>query len=134
MGISIANRTWSVQEALKEQGLDFFPVLLDADASIRTAYGALQGVPVTFLLDAEGRIVSRTEGWSGERDPALVRMRLAKLAGQPVPMLLHKTGYSGNEVCSVCHESEAATWELTNHATRLRHARASRRRRATASA
>ncbi len=117
IGISIANRTWSVQEALKEQDLDFFPVLLDADASIRTAYGALQGVPVVLLIDAGGRIVSRTDGWSGERDSALVRMRLARVSGQPVPMLLHKTGYSGNEVCSVCHEAEAATWELTNHAT-----------------
>jgi peroxiredoxin len=117
VGISVANRTWSVQESLKAEGLDFLPVLLDADASIRTAYGALQGVPVVFLLDAEGRIVSRTDGWQGERDPALVRMRLAKLAGQRVPLLLHKTGYSGNEVCSVCHEAETATWELTNHAT-----------------
>lgn len=117
VGVSVANRAWSVQETLKEQGLDFFPVLLDADASIRTAYSALSAVPVTFLLDAEGRIVSRTDGWSGERDPALVRMRLTKLAGQPVPMLLHKTGYSGNEVCSVCHEAEAATWELTTHAS-----------------
>jgi len=117
VGISIVNRTFVVQEALKEQGLDFFPVVLDADAKIRTAYGALQAVPVILLLDAAGRIVSRTEGWSGDRDSALMRMRLAKLAGQPVPMLLHKTGYSGNEVCSVCHESETATWELTNHAT-----------------
>ena len=117
VAISIADRTWSVLEALKQEGLDFFPVLLDADASIRSAYGALQGVPVVFLLDAEGRIVSRTNGWSGERDSALVRMRLAKLAGQRVPLLLHKTGYSGNEVCSVCHEAETATWELTNHAT-----------------
>jgi peroxiredoxin len=117
VGVSVANRTYAVQETLKEEGLDFFPVLFDADANIRTQYGALQGVPVIFLLDAEGRIVSRTDGWSGERDSALVRMRLAKLAGQPVPMLLHKTGYSGNEVCSVCHEAETATWELTNHAT-----------------
>jgi peroxiredoxin len=117
VGISIANRTWSVVESLKELDLDFFPVLLDADASIRSAYGALQGVPVVFLIDAEGRIVSRTDGWSGERDSVLVQMRLAKLTGQRVPLLLHKTGYSGNEVCSVCHVAETATWELTNHAT-----------------
>jgi peroxiredoxin len=117
VGVSVANRSWSVQESLKEQGLDFFPVLFDPDASIRTAYSALQAVPVVFLIDAEGRIVSRTDGWTGERDPALVRMRLAKLSGQPVPMLLHKTGYSGNEVCSVCHEAETATWELTNHSS-----------------
>jgi peroxiredoxin len=116
VGVSVANRTWSVQESLREQRLDFFPVLLDGDASIRTAYAALQAVPVLFLIDAEGRLVARTNGWSGERDPALLRMRLAKLAGQRVPMLLHKTGYSGNEVCAVCHESQTATWELTNHA------------------
>jgi peroxiredoxin len=117
VGVSIANRTWSVQEALKEEGIDFFPVVLDPDASIRSAYGALQGVPVVFLIDAEGRLVSRTDGWSGERDAALLRMRLAKVAGEKVPMLLHKTGFSGNEVCGVCHESAAATWELTTHAT-----------------
>jgi len=117
IGISVANRTWSVQEALKQEGIDFFPVLLDADASVRSAYGALQGVPVVLLIDAEGHIVSRTDGWAGDRDPALVRMWLAKLTGQRVPMLLHKTGYSGNEVCAVCHESETATWELTNHAS-----------------
>jgi peroxiredoxin len=115
IGVSIANRTFSVQEALKEQGLDFFPVLLDSDASIRTKYAALQAVPVIFLIDAEGRIVARTEGWSGDRDEALIRMRLAKLAGQQVPMLLHSKGYSGNEVCGVCHEAETATWELTTH-------------------
>jgi peroxiredoxin len=117
VGVSIVNRTWSVQESLKEAGLDFFPVLVDPDESIRTAYGAVQGVPVIFLLDAEGRIVSRTDGWSGERDAALTRMRLAKLSGQPVPMLLRTSGYSGNEVCAVCHETEAATWELTDHAS-----------------
>jgi peroxiredoxin len=117
IGVSVANRTWSVQEALREEGIDFFPVVLDPDASIRSAYSALQGVPVLFLIDAEGRLVSRTDGWSGQREPALLRMRLAKLAGQPVPMLLHKTGYSGNDVCGICHEGAAETWELTNHAT-----------------
>jgi peroxiredoxin/nitrate/TMAO reductase-like tetraheme cytochrome c subunit len=117
VGVSVANRTYSVQEALREQGIDFFPVLLDPDASIRSAYGALQGVPVVFVIDAEGRLVSRTDGWSGERDAALLRMRLAKVSGAKVPMLLHKTGYSGNEVCAVCHESATATWELTTHAS-----------------
>ncbi|MEN8161446.1 MAG: redoxin domain-containing protein, partial [Myxococcota bacterium] len=117
LGVSVANRTWSVQEALRERDLEFFPVVLDPDASIRSAYSALQGVPVLFLIDAEGRLVSRTDGWSAEREPALLRMRLAKLAGQPVPMLLHKTGYSGNDVCGICHEDALATWELTNHAS-----------------
>jgi len=117
VGVSIANGTSGVEESLREEGIDFFPVLLDHDASIRSKYSALQGVPVIFLIDPEGRLVSRTDGWSGERDAALTQMRLAKLAGARVPMLLHRTGYSGNEVCGVCHESETETWELTNHAS-----------------
>jgi hypothetical protein len=43
-------------------------------------------------------------------------MRLAKLTGEKVPMLLHATGYSGNEFCNVCHEAENEAWQLTNHA------------------
>jgi peroxiredoxin len=116
VGVSIANGTAGVEESLREEGIDFFPVLLDHDASIRSAYSALHGVPVIFVIDADGRLVARTDGWSGERDAALLQMRLAKLAGARVPLLLHKTGYSGNEVCAVCHESQNATWELTNHA------------------
>jgi hypothetical protein len=101
---------------LEQDGLDFFPVLLDSDYKIRTAYGALAGVPDTFLIDAEGRVVSRTNGWGNPQDEPLMRMRLAKLAGQPVPMLLSATGYSGNEFCAVCHEGPTETWELTAHA------------------
>jgi hypothetical protein len=43
-------------------------------------------------------------------------MRLAQLAGAPVPLLLRAKGYSGNDNCGVCHESEHATWMLTKHA------------------
>ncbi len=117
VGISIQHEPYAVRESLKEDGLDFFPVVFDPDESIREAYGAVAGVPVTFLVDAEGRIASRTDGWRDDRDPPLLKMRLARLAGEPAPMLLHSTGYSGNEFCGVCHEQEHATWELTNHAT-----------------
>jgi hypothetical protein len=61
-------------------------------------------------------VVTRIQGWREDRDPALMRMWLAKVAGQPVPMLLHSTGYSGSEVCGVCHERESDTWMLTTHA------------------
>jgi hypothetical protein len=44
-------------------------------------------------------------------------MRLARLAGLPVPMLLRADGYSGNAVCGVCHELEHETWSFTSHAT-----------------
>jgi hypothetical protein len=43
-------------------------------------------------------------------------MRLAKLGGAPVPMLLRAQGFSGNDACGVCHESQHQTWQLTNHA------------------
>ena len=116
LGVLAMTRTLGVREQLERDQLDFFPVLLDPDGSIRSAYGMLAGVPVTFLIDGDGSIASRTEGWRAEREPPLMRMRLALLAGEQVPMLLHATGYSGNEFCSVCHEPENETWQLTNHA------------------
>jgi peroxiredoxin len=117
VGVLGTNRTIGVRERLQRAGLDFFTVLLDPDAAIRSAYRAGVSVPLIFLIDAEGFLVSRTEGWRTERDPPLMRMRLAGLAGEEVPMLLHATGFSGNEFCTVCHQSENETWQLTNHAT-----------------
>jgi peroxiredoxin len=117
LGVSVVHAPAEVRARLASDGLDFFPVVLDGNADVQTAYAAQGGVPVLFLLDAEGRIVARSQGWNGERDPALMRMRLARLAGQPAPLLLHATGYSGSEVCSVCHEAEHETWLLTRHAT-----------------
>ncbi len=116
MGILTMNRTLGVREQLEREELDFFPVLLDPDGAIRSAYGLRASVPVTFLIDSDGFIVSRTEGWRAEREPPLMRMRLAEMAGEEIPMLLHSTGFSGNEFCTVCHQSEYETWQLTNHA------------------
>jgi predicted CXXCH cytochrome family protein len=116
IAISVVNRPTEVQEQLREAGLDFFPVYVDPDERIRTAYGALAGVPVIFGIDGQGRLAWRVEGWRDDRDPPLLRMRLALLAGQKPPMLLHASGYSGDEFCSVCHASEHETWLLTAHA------------------
>ncbi len=117
IGISVGGTAAAVQETLKKDGLDFFPVLVDNDFAVRTAYGVVAGVPDIFVIDAQGAVVTRVQGWRDDRDPALMRMWLAKLAGQPVPMLLHASGYSGSEACAVCHEKENATWLLTQHAT-----------------
>jgi len=126
VGVEVSGRTADVRQELKTRGLDFFPVLFDDDGSIRASYGVHAGVPDLFLIDAEGRIAQRMQGWHDETDPPLLEMRLAKLVGGPVPMLLRTQGYSGNQVCGVCHESEHATWELTAHAgayaTLVRHA------------
>src|SRR5690606_15776348 len=44
-GVSVAGDPSSVRDHLREQGLDFFPVLLDLDGKLRATYGVLGGVP-----------------------------------------------------------------------------------------
>ena len=120
IGVSTHGSELSVRAELKSKDIDIFDTILrDDDVGIRNKYGATLGVPVVLLIDAQGRITARTQGWRSERDPPLTRMRLAKLAGKEPPMLLSQSGYSGNDFCAACHESEAATWELTQHATAL---------------
>jgi hypothetical protein len=46
-----------------------------------------------------------------------VKLKATRAASAPVPMLLDPKGYSGNDVCGVCHEQEYATWQYTAHAT-----------------
>lgn len=115
VAISILNRPAEVQASLREAGLDFFPVYVDPDERIRGAYGALRGVPVLFGIDAQGRLAWRVDGWRDDRDPPLLRIRLARLAGQPAPMLLHTTGYSGDEFCAACHPAQHESWLATAH-------------------
>lgn len=116
VGVSVGGDPASVREKLQADGLDFFPVLLDLDGALRDTYGVVGGVPDTFVIDGAGQIVTRVQGWRDDRDPALMRMWLARIAGQKIPMLLHSTGYSGSDACAVCHEKETDTWLLTRHA------------------
>ncbi len=116
VGVEITGRTLAVREKLREEGLAFFPVVFDDDGKLREGYGVFSGVPDIFLIDAQGRITGRTRGWSPPGDEALLRMRLARIAGAPVPMLLRAEGYSGSAVCGVCHELEHETWSYTTHA------------------
>lgn len=115
-GISIVDRPSAVRSALRNEGLDYFPVLRDPGEKVRTLFGAFSGVPDLVFIDADGNIAYRTVGWR-ERDKALVRMQVHKLAGDKIPMLLARVGYTGNDVCGVCHELEARSWEYTQHAT-----------------
>ncbi|MEZ4330934.1 MAG: multiheme c-type cytochrome [Myxococcota bacterium] len=117
VAISIQNDPSAVRSAMKEHGLDFFDPYLDPGGKAADAWGITGGVPVVHVLDAEGRIRHRGEGWNGARDAGILRMKVAKLAGARVPMLLDPTGYSGNDVCGVCHELEQATWHYTKHAS-----------------
>ncbi|HXC53061.1 MAG TPA: multiheme c-type cytochrome [Candidatus Limnocylindrales bacterium] len=115
VGVSMDSRAYSVESTLAEEKLDFFPVLLDADRRIASAYGSFAGVPDIVLIDATGRIAFRSKGWSEEPDARLMRMRLARLAGAEVPMLLDSHGFSGNDTCAICHTMEAAAWKYTEH-------------------
>jgi len=117
IGIEITGKTAAVRQSLRDQGLDFFPVIFDDDGSRREGYGVFAGVPDTFFIDAEGRIAARVKGWQPDQDEHLARMRMAKLAGAPVPMLLRKSGFSGSDACGVCHEFEHETWLFTQHAS-----------------
>ncbi|MEE8580527.1 MAG: multiheme c-type cytochrome [Myxococcota bacterium] len=117
IGVSVQARPASIRAMLEERDLDFFPVLLDGDRAVQNAYGVFGGVPDILLIDSERRIVQRIQGWRSDRDPALTRMSLARLAGTGVPMLLNPKGYTGNDVCSVCHEDQHATWLFTRHAS-----------------
>lgn len=116
VGITLQNRPSAVRSALAQEDLDFFIPLTDPGQEIMQAYGVAGGVPDISMIDREGRIIYRSNGWRDDRDPALMRMYLAKIAGERIPMLLSKKGYAGNDVCSTCHDQQAATWQLTKHA------------------
>lgn len=116
VAISLQNRPTAVLSAMKEAGLDFFTPLVDPDGEVAQLYGLAGGVPDISLIDPEGRIIYRSQGWRDERDPPLMRMYLARISGGRIPMLLSKTGYAGNDVCAVCHSQQNAAWELTRHA------------------
>ncbi len=115
-GIELTGRRADVRRSLAESDLDFFQVLFDESRDAINDYGVFGGVPDMMLIDANDRIVHRISGWRPDTDGPLLRMRLAKLAGAPVPMLLRAQGFSGNETCGVCHTSEHETWQLTTHA------------------
>ena len=117
VAISVQNSPTAIRSALTELGLDFFDPYLDPGDKAAKRWGVTGGVPVVTVLDKEGRILHRTQGWNGQRDAGLLRMYVARASGVRVPMLLDGTGYSGNDVCGVCHEQEYATWQYTKHAT-----------------
>ncbi len=116
VAISLQNRPSAIRISLGELGLDYFTPLVDPGGKVAQAYGVSGGVPDISLIDASGDIIYQMQGWREDRDPALMRMYLSRISGERIPMLLSRTGFTGNDACVVCHEQEAATWELTSHA------------------
>ena len=117
VAISIQDNPTAVRTAMAELKLDFFDPYLDPGGKAADAWGATGGVPVVHVVDTQGRIRHRSQGWNESRDAGILRMQVARAAGAKVPMLLDPKGYSGNDVCGVCHEQEFATWQYTAHAT-----------------
>ena len=117
VAVSVQNAPTAVRKSMADLGLDFFTPYLDPNGDAADAWGVTGGVPVVNVVDAEGRIRHRSEGWNERRDGAMLRMQVARASGTRVPMILDPKGYSGNDVCGVCHEQEAATWTYTSHAT-----------------
>ena len=116
VGVAIDAHAYSVESELESKRINFFQAYGDADHKIAEAYGSFARVPDIVLIDGARRIVHRKMGWDAKHDPDVMRMWLAKLAGNKVPMLLHRDWFSGNDSCAVCHQMEAATWRFTQHA------------------
>ena len=117
VAISVQNSPAAIRKALADLNLDFFTPYLDPGGKAAERWGVTGGVPVVTVIDAEGRIRHRSQGWSEKRDGGMLRMRVAAATGANVPMLLNAKGFTGNDACGVCHEQEYATWQYTKHAT-----------------
>nr|ADI22000.1 hypothetical protein [uncultured myxobacterium HF0200_01L06] len=118
VGVSVASSASkaAVHTSLDELDLDYFTILVDPAGEAKTEFAVFGGVPVIYLIDRSGRIVQRVQGWSEGRDTALLKMQLARIAGTPIPMILNPSGYTGSDVCGVCHVAEYDSWLYTNHA------------------
>jgi len=118
VGVSVASSASkaAIHSSLDELELDYFTVLVDPTGVAKKEFAVFGGVPVIYLIDRSGRIVQRVQGWSGGRESALLKMQLARIAGVPIPMILNPNGYTGSDVCGVCHAVEYDSWLYTNHA------------------
>jgi len=117
VAISLQDHPTAIRTSLAELGLDYFTSLVDPGGKIATEYGLKGSVPDISLIDAEGRITYRIQGWRDDRDPPLMRMYLSKIAGSKIPMLLSRKGFTGNDACVACHSIEGVTWQYTKHAS-----------------
>jgi peroxiredoxin len=117
IGVSLLDRPSAVRQMLAEREFELSEVLLDPSRDLQRLYGMAGTVPDISFIDSSGGIVHRIRGWSEKRDPAIARMVVAKIAGLRIPMILNPKGYTGDEVCGVCHELERESWLYTEHAS-----------------
>jgi peroxiredoxin len=113
--VSVADKKYVIEDMQKDMNLDF-QSYIDADGKAQRAFVFGQTVPEVFVIDRQGRVVSRTTGDAG-RVQALLTMSIKRELGVANPILLDKTGFSGDELCGVCHRDQHSTWLLTKHST-----------------
>jgi thiol-disulfide isomerase/thioredoxin len=63
VAVDLAEEKQLVARFVKSNGLSF-PILLDADVSVGTAWGA-SSIPTNYLLDRSGRVIARVIGFDG---------------------------------------------------------------------
>ena len=74
LAVSMDDDVGPVRKAVRRLQLDF-PVMM-GDAKLGSAYGGVLGLPVTYLIDRDGRIVAR---FKGETDPVRMEDQVRKL-------------------------------------------------------
>ena len=111
--VSVSDKKYVIEEMVSDLKLTF-PAWTDPGGKAQAAYAFKVGVPEVFVIDRKGRVVQRTEGDS-PRIEVLVQTAIKKELGVPNPILLPKDSYAGEELCSVCHRDQHATWMLTKH-------------------
>lgn len=112
--VSVSDKKYVVEEMVDDLGISLTPYL-DLNKSAQKAYGFRQGVPEIFVIDRKRRVIARTDG-SSPRIHVRLTLAIRQALGVANPILLEKSAYSGEELCSVCHEQPHATWTLTRHA------------------
>ncbi len=77
VGVSMDDSAAPVRRTVRRLNLDF-PVVM-GDARLGDAYGGVLGLPVTYLIDRDGRIVAQIKG---EADLAALESRVKRLLAQ----------------------------------------------------
>lgn len=112
--VSTLNRTYVIEDMAQELGLGL-TLYTDPDGVAQRDYAHRFVVPDTLVIDRAGRVVLRQSGSEG-RVQALLAMQIKQQLDVSNPILLDRDGYSGEQLCGVCHAAQHGTWSLTNHA------------------
>lgn len=112
--VSVMERRYLVEDMVEKQEIRL-PVYLDSGFAVQKAYDHRYSVPDIVVIDRDGRIASRVQGFS-DRIEALLSMAIRQTLGVQNVLLLDRKGYSGEESCRICHRMQHETWALTNHA------------------